>query len=168
VSTTAVLACGAMPTSFTKGDIFETAGLHAYAFGGCLDGSMDTGIASAIKKRWPDFATAYAAHCEASKLGFGDVFVWRTGEISIFALGIQQQPGEKPRLSALNDALLKMLDLATPAKLDRIGLVRIGTGAGSESSLDWTRVRKMLGEIGAGHAITLVVFEQFVRARPAS
>lgn len=153
-----------MPTSFTKGDIFETAGLRAYAFGGCLDGSMDTGIASAIKKRWPDCATAYAAHCQASKFGYGDVFAWRAGDVTVFALGIQQ-PGEKPRLSALNDALLKLLELAATDKLERIGMVRIGTGA---ESLDWTRVRKMLGEIGAGHAVTLVVFEQFVRARPTS
>jgi O-acetyl-ADP-ribose deacetylase (regulator of RNase III) len=154
-----------MPTSFTKGDIFETAGLRAYAFGGCLDGSMDTGIASAIKKRWPDCATAYAAHCEGSKFAYGDVFEWRAGDVTIFALGIQQQPGEKPRLAALNDALLKLLELATTAEIERIGMVRIGTGA---ESLDWTRVRKMLGEIGASHAITLVVFEQFVRARPAT
>jgi hypothetical protein len=43
-------------------------------------------------------------------------------------------------------------------------MVRIGTGPGG---LDWTRVRKMLGEVAAKQPVKLVVFEKFVRARPA-
>ncbi|MEY4582054.1 MAG: hypothetical protein RL701_6757, partial [Pseudomonadota bacterium] len=54
------------------------------------------------------------------------------------------------------------LALAAEAKLKRIGLPRIG---GGPDGLDWTRVRKMLGEISVGHATRLDVFEQFVRAK---
>lgn len=44
--------------------------------------------------------------------------------------------------------------------------MRIRTGP---EGLDWTRVRKLLHEIAVGHAaVKLLVFEQFVRARPAS
>jgi O-acetyl-ADP-ribose deacetylase (regulator of RNase III) len=153
-----------MATSFTKGDIFETDGLRAYAFGGSLDGTMETGIASAIKKRWPECAEAYAAHCQAGGFGFGDVFQWSAGDVTIFALGIHK-PGEKPRLVALHTGMEKLLELAAAAKIARVGLVRIGTGS---EGLDWTRVRKMLHEIAVGHPVKLLVFEQFVRARPAS
>lgn len=161
-----VLACAAMATSFTKGDIFETEGLSAYAFGGSLDGSMDSGIASAIKKRWPECAAAYAAHCQNVGLAYGEVFRWSSGDVTIFALGIHK-PGEKPRLAALHTAVEKLLQLAKDAKIARVGLTRIGTGP-EPQGLDWTRVRKMLHELGVGHPVKLLVFEQFVRARAAS
>ena len=149
-----------MPTAFTKGDLFETKDLRAYAFGASIDGSMDAGIAVAMKKRWPELAAAYAERCKGGKFALGDVFAWTQGEVTVFALGIQGADG-KPRLSALNAAARKMLQLAAQAKVTRIGLPRIGTGP---SGLDWARVRKMLGEITVGSAVRLEVFEQFVRA----
>jgi O-acetyl-ADP-ribose deacetylase (regulator of RNase III) len=152
-----------MPTVFTKGDLFETDGIQAYAFGSCIDGTMDVGIAVAMKKRWPELASAYAEHCKDGKFALGDVFVWTSGEETVFALGIQNADG-KPRLSALNGAARKMLKLAAEAKIRRIGVPRIGTGP---ISLDWARVRKMLTEINVGNSIRLDVFEQFARATKA-
>jgi O-acetyl-ADP-ribose deacetylase (regulator of RNase III) len=149
-----------MPTAFTKGDLFETKGIQAYAFGSSTDGTMDVGIAIAMKKRWPEFAAAYAERCKDGKFSLGDVFTWTQGEVTVFALGIQNADG-KPRLSALNAAVRKMLQLATPAKITRIGLPRIGTGP---TGLDWARVRKMLGEVTVGSVVRIEVFEQFVRA----
>jgi O-acetyl-ADP-ribose deacetylase (regulator of RNase III) len=152
-----------MPTAITKGDIFETQGIHAYAFGANTDGSMDAGIAIAMKKRWPALAEAFAVRCEGGKLNLGDVFVWTEGELTVFALGIQQGT-KKPTLSALTHAVTRMLELASEAKITRIGLPRVGGGPGG---LDWTRVRKMLGEISVNHPVRLEVFEQFVRAKGA-
>jgi O-acetyl-ADP-ribose deacetylase (regulator of RNase III) len=149
-----------MPTLFTKGDIFETAGIQAYAFGSSTDGTMDVGFAVAVKKRWPELAIAYAARCKDGKFALGDVFVWTQNDATVFALGIQNADG-KPRLSALNAAMRKMLQLAPEAKVRRIGVPRIGTGP---VSLDWTRVRKMLSEVTVGSSVRLDVFEQFARA----
>src|SRR5262245_51218908 len=152
-----------MPTAFTKGDIFETEGIRAYAFGANTNGSMDTGIAIAMKKRWPALAEAFAARCEGNKLNLGDVFVWSSGEVTVFALAIEH--GEKKAsLTALTHAVRRMLQLAAEAGIKRIGLPRIGAGP---NGLDWTRVRKMLGEISVGQAVRLDVFEQFVRAKQA-
>jgi O-acetyl-ADP-ribose deacetylase (regulator of RNase III) len=155
-----------MPVTFTKGDLFETEGIQAYAFGSSIDGTMDAGIAVAMKKRWPELASAYAARCKDGKFALGDVFVWTGGEVTVFALGIQNADG-KPRLSALNAAVRKMLQLAPESKVRRIGVPRLGTGA---AGLDWARVRKMLGEITVGSSVRLDVFEQFARANksPAS
>lgn len=151
-----------MPIVFTKGDIFETDGIRAYAFGAQLDGTMDSGIASALKKRWPELATAYAAHCSGGSFALGDVFVWRHDELTVFALAIHQ--GDKSSLSALTRAVRRMLTLAAEAGVKRIGVPRIGAGPGG---LDWTRVRKVLSEISVGQAVRLDVFEQFVRAKTA-
>ncbi len=151
-----------MPTSFTKGDIFETEGIRTYAFGSNSDGTMDAGIASAMKKRWPELADAYYAACTGGKLALGDVFVWTSGEITVYALLIQSG-SEKPRLSALTKAVMRMLDLASEAKIQRVGMPRIGASVG-KTGLDWTRVRKMLGEVSVGRSVRIDVFEQFVRA----
>jgi O-acetyl-ADP-ribose deacetylase (regulator of RNase III) len=152
-----------MPTALIKGDIFETDGLQAFAFGANTDGTMDSGISIAMKKRWPALAEAFAARCAGDKLNLGDVFVWTEGETTVFALGIQQGP-KKPSMTALTHSVRRMLALAADAKIKRIGVPRIGAGTGG---LDWTRVRKMLGEISVGQAVRLDVFEQFVRAKQA-
>jgi len=145
-----------MPIVFVKGDIFETDGIRAYAFGAHTDGSMNAGIAIAIKKRWPAFAAAFEARCAESPLSVGDVFMGTEGEITLFALGIAQ--GEKnPSFSALTQAIRRMLQLAGQAKIKRIGVSRI-------SGVDWTRARKMLNEISIGQPIQLDVFEQFIRS----
>jgi O-acetyl-ADP-ribose deacetylase (regulator of RNase III) len=145
-----------MPIVFVKGDIFETDGIRAYAFGANTDGSLNAGIAIAIKKRWPAFAAAYEARCTGdSPLQVGDVFSWTADDITLFALGIAH--GEaKPSFSALTQALRRMQKLATEAKLKRVGVSRI-------NGVDWTRARKMLSEISIGQTLQLDVFEQFIR-----
>jgi O-acetyl-ADP-ribose deacetylase (regulator of RNase III) len=150
-----------MPTALVKGDIFETPGVRAYAFGANTDGTMDAGISVAMKKRWPALAEAFAAHCAGAKLNLGDVFVWTHEDVTVFALAIQQ--GDKrPSMTALTHAIRRMLTLAQEAKILRVGVPRIGTGT---NGLDWTRVRKMLSEVSVGQPVRLDVFEQFVRAK---
>jgi O-acetyl-ADP-ribose deacetylase (regulator of RNase III) len=150
-----------MPTAITKGDIFETEGIRAYAFGANTNGTMDNGIAVAMKKRWPALAEAFAAHCEGGKLNLGEVFMWTEGDITVFALAIHDGD-KKASLTALTRAVRRMLVLALEGKIKRIGLPRIGAGPGG---LDWTRVKKMLGEISVGQAVRMDVFEQFVRTK---
>jgi O-acetyl-ADP-ribose deacetylase (regulator of RNase III) len=153
-----------MTTAILKGDIFETEGLRAYAFGANTDGTMDNGIAIAMKKRWPALAEAFAARCAGNKLNLGDVFMWTEGDVTVFALAIVQGD-KKPSMTALTHSVRRMLVLAAEAKVKRIGIPRIGAGP---NGLDWTRVRKMLGEISVGQAVRLDVFEQFVRVKAES
>jgi O-acetyl-ADP-ribose deacetylase (regulator of RNase III) len=144
-----------MPIGFVKGDIFATDEIRAYAFGANIDGSMDAGIAIAMKKRWPALAQAFAQRCADGKLSLGEAFCWSEGEVTVFALGIAD--GEKkPSFSALTRALKHMLQLATEAKIKRIGLSRV-------AGVDWTRARKMLTEVTVNQTLRLDVFEQFVR-----
>jgi O-acetyl-ADP-ribose deacetylase (regulator of RNase III) len=152
-----------MPTSFVKGDLFHTEGLRAYAHGCNCAGAMDSGVALAFKKRWPRMFEEYSLRCADGRFHLGDVFVWNEGDEVVYNLAIQEHWKKKSQIPALARAAKKMVELATHAGIERVGLPRIGTGLGG---LDWPRVKKVLNEIGAETTVTLVVFEQFVRAEP--
>jgi len=149
-----------MPAIFTKGDIFATEGLRAFALGCNCAGAMDAGIAVAFKKRWPAMFEEYRARCEDGRLHLGDVLVWTDGEVTVYCLAIQEHWKKKAKLAALARALRKMVQLASNAGIDRVGLPRVGAGLGG---LDWPRAKSILGEVGGETAVTLLVFEQFVR-----
>jgi len=153
-----------MPTTFVKGDLFETPGIRAYAHGCNCAGAMGAGIAVAFKKRWPRMFEEYAVRCADGRFRLGDVFVWNEGEVVVYNLATQEHWKTKARLPALKVAAKKMVELAAAVGVERIGLPRIGAGLGG---LEWGRVKSLLGEIGEQTPVTLVVFEQFVRAGKA-
>ncbi len=151
-----------MPTIFLKGDIFQTDGLRAYAHGCNCAGAMDSGVAVAFKKRWPRMFEEYKLRCADGRFHLGDVFVWNEGDEVVYNLAIQEHWKTKSKIAALSMALRKVVQLAEHAGVERIGLPRIGAGLGG---LDWPRVKKVLTEVGAETKVTLLVFEQFIRAQ---
>ena len=153
-----------MPARFTRGNIFASEDIRAYAHGCNCAGAMGAGIAIEFKRRWPRMYAEYAARCADGRFGLGDVFEWSEGEHTIYSLGTQEHWRKKAQIPALTKALAKMLDLATHAGIERVGLPRIGAGLGG---LDWTRVKKVITEAGAETKVTMVVFEQFVRGAPS-
>jgi O-acetyl-ADP-ribose deacetylase (regulator of RNase III) len=152
-----------MPALFTKGDIFAAEGVKAYAHGCNCAGAMGAGIAIEFKRRWPRMFDEYVARCADGRFRLGDVFVWSEGEHTVFNLGTQEHWRKKAQIPALTKSLAKMLELAAHAGIERVGLPRIGAGLGG---LDWTRVKKVIAEAGKESPVTMVVFEQFVRAEP--
>ena len=159
-----------MPTLFVKGDLFEDAkdapAPRAFAFAADRSGAMDQGIAVAFRKRWPALAEAYRAHAEGGKMQHGDVFAWRdeAGTAIVYALGIQDHE-KKPKVSTLARALDAMVRRSPSDGVSRIALPRIGAGKGG---IDRVRVKRLLGEAGDRSAVTLVVYEQFIRAAQPS
>lgn len=153
-----------MPVLFTKGDIFSTDGLTAFGHGCNCAGSMGAGIAIEFKKRWPRMFDEYAARCADGRFGLGDVFPWTEGEITVYNLGTQAHWKKKAQLPALATSLKKMVELASHAGIKRIGLPRIGAGLGG---LDWMRVKRVMTDVGKETKVTMLVFEQFVRAKGA-
>ncbi len=150
--------------SLVKGDLFHTEGIRAYAHGCNCAGAMDAGVAVAFKKRWPRMFDEYAARCADGRFHLGDVFVWNEGSAVVYNLATQEHWKTKAKLAALSRALRKAVSLAELAGVERLGLPRIGAGLGG---LEWPRVKSVLTTIGAETKVTLVVFEQFVRAEPA-
>ena len=153
-------AC-AMPTTFLHGDLFNTAGVRAYAHGVTTTGAMDAGVAVAFKKRFPRMFDEYKARCEDGRFSLGDVFVWSDGDLVVYNLGIQEHWKKKAKIPALSRALAKMIASATAAGVTSIAMPRVGAGLGG---LDWPRVKNILTELGASTPVSLLVFEKFVRA----
>ena len=102
---------------------------------------------------------AYAHGCNCA-----GVFPWIENGVTVYNLATQEHWRKKAQLPALAKALRTMTALATSAGIERVGLPRIGAGLGG---LDWMRVKRVLSEVGAETKVSLEVFEQFIRARPA-
>lgn len=153
-----------MPATFTKGDLFNTEGLRAYALGSNARGTMDGGVAVAFKKRWPKLATTLSAAAKGG-LALGDVVAFSEGDESVYALILQEDETKKAKLASLTKAVKRLVELAAEGGIARVGLFHPGTG---KAGLEWPRVKRILQEIGEGTEVTLVVFEQFVRAKGAS
>jgi hypothetical protein len=122
---------------------------------------MDAGVAVAFKKRWPELATALSTRAAEGGLALGDVVAFSEGEKTIYALILQEDEAKKAKLASLTRAMNKVVELAAQGGIAQVGLFHPGTG---KAGLDWPRVKRILGEIGERTEVTLVVFEQFVRA----
>lgn len=155
------IGCRPMPTELVKGDIFEDEA-RAFAFPADASGSMDAGIAVAFKKRWPALAEAFAARCEGGKLQVGDVFTWRGDGVVVYALALQKD-GNKAKVSWFERAMQAMVEHASKDAVTRVALPRIG---GAKVGLDPSRVKRVLTDVGGATTVHLVVYEQFVRAKP--
>lgn len=152
-----------MAITFLSGDILDT---HQHdlsrglAFSADCAGTMNEGIASALKKRWPGLEAAYAKHCEGGRMQLGNVFVYTEGGATLYALGLHKA-GTKTKFAAFERAMSTVLTHAQASKVQGILLTRVG---GGKNGLDWTRAKKFLSEIAMGNPVQLVVFEKFVRA----
>ena len=153
-----------MPTIFTKGDLLNTPDLHAFAHGVSSVGKLDAGISVAFTKRWPGLLPAYEQRCAERKLQLGEIFVHREGDATVYSLAIQEKATKKPTVAALERSLTAMVAHAVGAGIARIGVPRV---SGGKDGLEWLRVKSILEKVADGQPVTLVVFEQFVRAKGA-
>ncbi len=151
-----------MPTIFTKGDILNTEGLHAFAHGCNVQGSMDSGISLAFKKRWPAMFDDVQKQIAAKRPQMGDLWAWTDGTVTVFGLVIQDSASKKAKMTSLSRALESLVEHAKTAGIARVGMGRIGAGP---AALDWTRVKKVLADVSEDAPVTLEVFEQFIRAK---
>ena len=152
-----------MPVIFTKGDLLQTPGLHAFAHTCDLTGAMSAGISLAFKKRWPAMHADFLAQAAARPLQMGDTVRWADGTDTVFSLIVQSGPDKVGKTSALDRAVRSLVESAIEAKVEQIAVSRLGAGP---AKLDWTRVKLLLTERSNGVPVTLHAFEQFVRAKP--
>lgn len=153
-----------MPVIFTKGDLLQTPGLHAFAHGCDLSGAMGSGLSLAFKKRWPAMFAEVQAHIAARRPQIGDLLAWTDGTDTVYSLMLQDSPEKKAKLTAFDRATQAMVKAATEAKIEQIGMGRIGAGP---AGLDWLRVKRVLTERTEGAPVTVNVFEQFIRTKTA-
>jgi O-acetyl-ADP-ribose deacetylase (regulator of RNase III) len=125
---------------------------------------MEAGVAVAFKKRWPQLSVALAKRVAERKLKLGEVFVWTSGADTVYGLVLQESETKKATMPALSASLQVMVELAAAAKIEKVALPRLGAG---NADLDPLRVKHVLEKVGAGTSVTLLVYEQFVRAKTA-
>jgi O-acetyl-ADP-ribose deacetylase (regulator of RNase III) len=154
-----------MPVELTKGDMFSTPGVSVFAHGVDCAGEMAAGVAGQFRKRWPAMYEEYRALCGAGRLNLGEVFPWIGDDVTIYNLAIQKHWRDTAKGPALAASLRRMVSLASSSGHTRVALPRVATGLGG---LGWTRVRHILDEVGAETPVTLLVYEQFIRARPTT
>lgn len=153
-----------MPAKLVKGDIFSTPGINAVAHGCNCVGVMGAGIAAQVSKRYPALYREYARRCSEGKFNLGDVYTWEGANITVFNLGTQFQPGPNAVLSAVKHTVNKVCGLASALDLKQVAMPLIGSGIGG---LNPKQVQDALLEIGQSRNVTLLIFKEYIRSKPA-
>ncbi|MBX3229506.1 MAG: hypothetical protein KIT84_17190 [Labilithrix sp.] len=150
-----------MPATFVKGDFLVEAprGLRAFACPVDTTGRLDAGIAAAVAKRWPSFATWWS---ERKAPQLGDAVAWQEGNDVIYALVVQRL-GTRAKVSWLERAAQSMLRDAESRGLERINVPRLW---GGQSGIAGDRAKRVLEEVATAAPVALFVFEQFIRKAP--
>jgi hypothetical protein len=157
-----------MPTTFVKGDFIAEAqpgegGLRVYAFPAEASGKMETGVSIAVRRRWPAIA-AWWADEGGKKRQVGVAPAWSEGDDLVYAVAVERA-GARAKLSWLEGAAQAMLADAARRGVARISAARLW--GGGRGAVDGARAKRVLADLGEASPVELVVFEQFVRARPA-
>jgi len=102
---------------------------------------MGAGIAVKFRRQWPAMYSAYHSACAARQLQAGDVFIWPSGDITVYNLMTQVYPGADAKLAHIEKAVIAMLLDAAVRDIGGIGIPRIGCGIGG---LEWDDVQDCL------------------------
>jgi len=148
-----------MVTFLEFGNIFKIEGTKHYAHGCNCAGAMGKGIAVQFKERYPEMYKEYKALCKSGKFTLGSVFEYNSGDGYIFNLGTQVSWTTRASLEAVEEAIDKMLSIASTLKIDKIALPKIGAGLGG---LNWDDVKTVIETLAVKHTnVDLIVVENF-------
>jgi len=141
------------------GNIFKIEGVYNYAHGCNCAGAMGKGIAVEFKARYPQMYNEYKTLCSTGKFALGSVFEYYYGDGYVFNLGTQVSWTTRANLEAVEEAIEKMLSIASTLKVNKIALPKIGAGLGG---LDWNEVKIVIEKAAANYPeVDLFVVENF-------
>lgn len=141
------------------GNIFELEGVTNYAHGCNCSGAMGKGIAVQFKILYPEMYKQYKTLCQKGDFTLGDVFEYYHGNGYVFNLGTQKTWRTKAQLDAVEQSLIKMLEVAKKLEVSKIALPKIAAGLGG---LDWKNVKTIINNVSKKFPnIQLVVVENF-------
>jgi len=141
------------------GNIFKLEGVNNFAHGCNCAGAMGKGIAVQFKTQYPKMYSEYKRLCKEGKFNLGEVFEYNFGNGYVFNLGTQKTWRTKANIDAIEQALKKMLLIASQKKLTKIALPKIGAGLGG---LNWEDVKNIIEKVSVDFPdIELFVIENY-------
>lgn len=147
-----------------EGDILLS-GAHAIAHGVAPNDDFKSGLAHALRERWPAMYKAFRHYCHSAGHHVGHM--WATMQADghyLVALFTQEAPlaeGEHPqpaKLSLVNHALRDLRKFAEKEGIRSLALPRLATGVGG---LDWAEVKPLIEHHLGELAIPVYVYSVF-------
>ncbi|GAA3717323.1 hypothetical protein GCM10022399_37420 [Terrabacter ginsenosidimutans] len=136
-----------------SGNLF-TAGLPAIGHGCNTAGSMSGGIARQVRDRWPDLYAEYAQLCRTGQFRLGSFQVVDVGDILVYNLATQRNPGPDASLEAIRSAVAAALYDVAQRGIGELGVPRLGAGIGG---LEWRAVEAVLRDCARASPVDLIV-----------
>ena len=134
---------------YVEGDIMLSAA-NTIAHGVAPGDHLESGLALALRERWPAMVKDFRHHCHESHPKPGELFAWAgAGGVRIINL-LTQEPAEghhghahpgKAKVEHVNHALRALRKLIEQERIASIALPRLATGVGG---LSWAEVKPLI------------------------
>lgn len=149
---------------YVTGDILLSTS-RAIAHGVAPGDHFDSGLALALRERWPAMVKDFRHHCQQSHPKPGTLWTWAGANgVRIVNLLTQEaapahhaKPG-KATLAHVNHALRDLAHLVESEKIPSLALPRLATGVGG---LDWAEVRPLVEKHLGAFSIPVCVYETY-------
>jgi len=153
----------------TQGDILLTRA-QFIAHGIAPQDHFDTGLALALRERWPSLVRDYRHSIRNKPLDAGDIWAWAGVDADGSTRGIVNLltqdmlhggPGGKPGKATLENvgrALKALAKFVRDEKVQSLALPRIATGVGG---LEWSDVKPLVQQHLGGLGIPVVVYDTY-------
>jgi O-acetyl-ADP-ribose deacetylase (regulator of RNase III) len=140
---------------FVSGDILQSRA-QALAHGIAPGDHFDSGLALALRERWPEMVKDFRHHCQVAHPKPGGAWTWAGPDGKFIVSLLTQEPAPAHQMKPgpattahVNHALRELRRLAEAERFESLALPRLATGVGR---LDWNDVRPLLerhlGDIG--------------------
>lgn len=152
-----------------EGDILLS-DAQVIAHGIATNDPFDSGLALALRERFPSMVKDYRHAIHAKEPKTGEVWYWHgVGEdgrthsiVNLLTQGMQSQAKSarpvKARLEDVNHALRELARLVTEQGVQSLALPRLATGVGG---LEWSDVKPLIEQHLGALAIPVLVYEVF-------
>lgn len=154
-----------------EGDILLSQA-QVIAHGVAPNDHFDSGLALALRERWPAMVKDYRHYCQTSHPKSGEIWAWSGADgrsiVNLMTQAAAYAHGEKPgkaTTESVNHSLKALAKLVQAEGIKSLALPRLATGVGG---LDWAAVKplvaKHLGDLG----IPVYVYNVFHKGVAAS
>lgn len=144
---------------------------HLIAHGVAPGDHLSTGLALALRERWPSMAKDFRHWCHLNHPKAGGVWRWSGPGVNIACL-LTQTPAEdeggtpgRATTAQVNHALRALKELIEAEGFTSVALPRLATGVGG---LDWAEVKPLIEHHLGGLGVPVYVYAHFVAGQKAA